>query len=97
MARKKAAPSQDEKPGKISANKLRQLLNKRSGHKTAFNLTDEDSPTRVTEWIPTGSLWLDWAICKGKKAGIGLKKVTELAGLPACVTPDTIIEVIIED
>jgi len=46
----------------------------------AYNLND-DNPTAVKEWIPTGSRWLDSIICRGRLTGIPIGKVTEIAGL----------------
>jgi len=69
-----------ESAGKVSIDQLRELLNKKSGREVAFDL-QEDNPTEVTEWISTGSRWLDSIICRGKLAGIPVGKVTELAGL----------------
>jgi recombination protein RecA len=66
--------------GKVSINQLRDLLNKKSGREVAFDL-QEENPTEVKDWIPTGSRWLDSIICRGKLAGIPVGKVTELAGL----------------
>ena len=59
---------------------MRKLINKKSGIEVAFNL-GEDNPTEVTEWIPTGSRWLDSIISRGKYAGIPVGKVSEIAGL----------------
>ena len=61
---------------------MRKLINKRAGMTVAHNL-NEENPTEVTDWIPTGSRWLDSIICKGKLAGIPVGKVTEIAGLEA--------------
>jgi recombination protein RecA len=69
-----------EQAGKVSVEHLRDLLNKKSGREVAFDL-QEDNPTEVNEWIPTGSRWLDSIICRGKLAGIPIGKVSELAGL----------------
>jgi RecA/RadA recombinase len=69
-----------ELAGKVSIDQLRDLLNKKSGREVAFDL-QEDNPTEVSEWIPTGSRWLDSIICRGKLAGIPVGKVSELAGL----------------
>lgn len=69
-----------ESTGKVSIDQLRDLLNKKSGREVAFDL-QEDNPTEVSEWIPTGSRWLDSIICRGKLAGIPVGKVSELAGL----------------
>lgn len=65
---------------KSGAQKLRELINKAAGEKVSFNL-EEENPTVVKDWIPTGSTVLDSIICAGKKAGVPLGKVTELAGL----------------
>ena len=59
---------------------LRSLINKTSGVNVAHNLK-EANPTEVTEWIPTGSRWLDSIVCRGQLAGIPVGKFTEIAGL----------------
>jgi len=74
------AKSKKQAPGKISAESLRKLINKSVGLNVAHNLK-EDNPTKVIEWIPTGSRWLDSIICKGQIAGIPVGKVVEVAGL----------------
>lgn len=80
MARK--STTQTTTNGKLSIIQLRDMINKKAGTEVAFNLID-DNPTNVTEWIPTGSRWLDSIICKGKLAGIPVGKVVEIAGLEA--------------
>ena len=50
--------------GKMSIDAMRQLINKQAGMSVAYNL-QEENPTEVTDWIPTGSRWLDSIICKG--------------------------------
>lgn len=69
-----------EKAGKIGVSHLRKLINKKAGFEVAPDLSC-GSPTEVTEWIPTGSRWLDSIICKGQLAGIPVGKITEIAGL----------------
>ena len=66
--------------GKMSIDDMRQMINKAAGMDVAHNL-EEENPTDVKEWIPTGSTWLDSIIKKGVKAGIPIGKVIELAGL----------------
>jgi len=66
--------------GKISIDGLRTLINKTSGLEVAHNL-NEENPTDVKEWIPTGSRWLDSIICRGRLGGIPVGKITEIAGL----------------
>lgn len=68
------------KAGKIDINAMKKFVNKKVGLDIAHDL-NEDNPTEVKEWIPTGSRWLDSIICRGKMAGIPVGKITELAGL----------------
>jgi recombination protein RecA len=75
MARKN-----ETKPGKLSIADMRNLVNKKYGQEVAHDLT-KDNPTEVTDWISTGSRWLDSIICRGKLAGIPVGKITEIAGL----------------
>ncbi len=67
------------KAGKLSINEMKSMLNKNAGMNVAFDLREEN-PSEVTEWIPTGSTWLDSIICRGRKAGIPVGRVTEIAG-----------------
>ena len=69
-----------EKAGKVSMNDLRKLINKKAGDNVAFSLR-ESNPSEVTDWIPTGSRWLDSIINRGKIAGIPVGKIVEIAGL----------------
>jgi recombination protein RecA len=71
-----------KKVGKLSIADMRKLINKKAGINVAHNL-NEDSPTIVKEWIPTGSRWLDSIICRGQLAGIPVGKIVEIAGLEA--------------
>lgn len=68
------------KVGTVSVGDLRSLINKASGMEVAYNL-NEENPTEVKEWIPTGSRWLDSIICRGRLAGIPVGKISEIAGL----------------
>ena len=71
-----------KKIGKISIADMRKLINKKAGMNVAHNL-NEDNPTLVKGWIPTGSPWLDSIICRGKLSGIPIGKSVEIAGLQA--------------
>jgi RecA/RadA recombinase len=82
--------------GKLSIAEIQKLINKQAAGTVSFNLKDDD-PASVVDWIPTGADWLDCIICKGKRAGIPVGRVSELAGESACVTEDTEIEVEISD
>tara|TARA_B100000035_G_scaffold234668_1_gene202938 strand:+ start:3142 stop:4275 length:1134 start_codon:yes stop_codon:yes gene_type:complete len=66
--------------GKMSMTDIRKLINKKAGRDVAHNL-QEENPTDVKQWIPTGSRWLDSIIATGKLAGIPVGKYTEIAGL----------------
>ena len=68
------------KAGKIDINAMKKFVNKQVGLNIAHDL-NQDNPTAVKEWIPTGSRWLDSIICRGEMAGIPVGKITELAGL----------------
>ena len=68
--------------GKLSMEEMRKLINKKAGMNVAHDL-NEENPTVVTQWIPTGSRWLDSIVCRGRYAGIPVGKVSEIAGLEA--------------
>jgi len=68
------------KAGKIDISSMKKFVNKKVGLDIAHDL-NQDNPTEVKEWIPTGSRWLDSIACRGKMAGIPVGKITELAGL----------------
>jgi len=72
--------SKKAKAGRVAMHDLIKMINKKAGRNVAHDLNGEN-PTEVKEWIPTGSLWLDSIICKGKKAGVPTGKITEIAGL----------------
>ena len=66
--------------GKLSKKDKLKLLNKLAGQDVAFDLS-ASNPTEVTDWIPTGSRWLDSIIKRGELGGIPVGKITEIAGL----------------
>lgn len=68
------------KTGKIDLKAMKRRINKSVGLEVAHDL-NEDNPTEVKQWIPTGSRWLDSIICRGKLAGVPVGKITEIAGL----------------
>jgi len=68
------------KTGKIDLKAMKKRINKSVGLDVAHDL-NEDNPTEVKEWIPTGSRWLDSITCRGKLAGIPVGKIIEIAGL----------------
>lgn len=77
----------------VDINKLIKAVEKKGFEKV---ITMEDRKGHeIPYWIPTGSLWLDCIICAGQVAGIPGGCITEIAGLPSCLTEDTEIEVIL--
>ncbi len=70
------------KKGALDISAIRGIINKKAGREVAHSLQD-NNPTEVNDWIPTGSRWLDSIICKGKLAGIPVGKISEIAGLEA--------------
>ena len=64
MARPKK--EEENKPGKISTEYLKEMINKKFGMNIAHNLSNED--ISVKQWIPTGSTLLNAIICRGKMA-----------------------------
>ncbi len=70
------------KKGSLDIASVRSIINKKAGREVAHSLQN-NNPTEVNEWIPTGSRWLDSIICKGKLAGIPVGKISEIAGLEA--------------
>jgi len=69
-----------KKLGRLNIDEMRNLVNKRAGIEVAYDLT-KDNPTKVKEWIPTGSRWLDSIVCRGHLGGIPVGKIVEIAGL----------------
>lgn len=78
-----AKSNKKAKLGRLSIAEMKTLINKKAGVEIAHSLSDENNPTEVKDWIPTGARWLDSIICRGKLAGIPVGKVTEIAGLEA--------------
>lgn len=56
----------------------------------------DNSMSEVTEWVSTGSTMLDLAISNKPNGGWPVGRITEVYGGEACVTEDTIVEVIIK-
>jgi RecA/RadA recombinase len=100
MAKKdKVAGSADVEVKMSAKEKLDQIkkdVNKKMGVNVAFT-SDDENPSEVKDWISTGSRLLDGIISQGRMAGIPVGKITELAGLESCLSPETIIEVIVLD
>ena len=67
----------------FSAELIKQL-NREAGDKIAFNLGDEDAPTNVRRWIPTGSKLLDYSIANRRSGGYPEGRIIEIQGPPSC-------------
>lgn len=65
--------------GKIDLEKMRNIVNKKAGLNVAVNLEDED-PSKVLEWVSTGSTWLDNIIAQGQVGGIPVGRISMIAG-----------------
>lgn len=61
------------------AENLKKKLNKKLTKEVAF-LIQEDSPSDVKQWIPTGCTELDIKISNDSKGGIPVGKITEISG-----------------
>ena len=83
--------SKKQKAGKLSIADMRKLINKKAGQSVAHDLQQEN-PTEVTEWIPTGSRWLNSIICRGKYAGIPVGKISSEVERLLRVTEESMYE-----
>jgi len=84
MAGKKMSEVKAEPQGapdlKTTVRTLRNSLNKDDDDKVTWDLTKDDSPTFVKNWISTGSTILDIVISNRRGGGIPVGKITELQG-----------------
>jgi len=85
--RKKASASTDENEALKSNDDftadLINSLNKDIGHKVAYNLASDQSPTHVKRWISTGSKQLDYIIANRKNGGLPEGRIIEIFGPPS--------------
>lgn len=86
MARR-VSETPDEAPKRLdqrqAARTVREALNKgagKDGDQVAWDLTKDDSPTHIRDWIPTGSTLLDYVISNRRDGGIPVGKITEIQG-----------------
>lgn len=76
---------------------LAENLNKQfKDYKVANFLDDNDAPANVNDWISTGSSILDLSISNRRDGGIPVGRITEITGLEACVTEDTLVDILID-
>ena len=57
----------------------------------------EETPTDLKDWVSTGCTTLDIALSNRPNGGYPFGRIIELIGWEACVTEDTIVEIIVED
>jgi RecA/RadA recombinase len=67
-------------PGKINVAEMRKLINKAAGYQVAYNLKDE-MPSDIKEFIPTSSTVLDYSLCRGRKGGIPIGRISVIASI----------------
>lgn len=80
----------EQKVQKIDFQKLVKTLSKNKDHEDAKLIKDlGDAPF----WLSTGDDILDLYISNRKHGGIPGGRITELSGLPGCVTEDTLVKV----
>jgi RecA/RadA recombinase len=72
------AKKEENTPKSISASEIKDLINKKTGNKNAYNLL-YDNPTEVVGWIPSGNRLFDSNICEGRRAGLPIGRITMYA------------------
>lgn len=65
---------------KSTVRTIRNTLNKDGEDMVSWDLTKDDSPTHVRDWISTGSTLLDYVISNRRNGGVPCGKITELQG-----------------
>lgn len=58
-------------------------LNKDQGHRVAYNLASDQSPTHVKRWISTGSTLLDYIVSNKRGGGLPEGRIVEIFGPPS--------------
>jgi len=84
MARKKV--NSDEVTSSVTEDFTSDLinsLNKDLGHRVAYNLASDTSPTHVKRWISTGSKGLDYIIANRRNGGLPEGRIVEVFGPPS--------------
>jgi RecA/RadA recombinase len=85
-----------EEKKQLSIDQLKKLINKKAGQTVVYDLSEEENPSEVEEFISTGCRVLDSIICRGKPGGIPQKRVSVLGGTESCLTEDTLVKVEID-
>ncbi len=82
MARAKEEPAVEAKipTNKATIRSIRSALNKDDADKVTWDLSKDDSPTYVKEFIPTGSTLLDYVMTNRRGGGVPVGKMTAIEG-----------------
>ncbi len=82
MAKQQKMSDVEAKPADVKSlvRTLRNSLNKDDDDKVTWDLTKDDSPTYIRDWVSTGSTILDIVISNKLGGGIPVGKITELQG-----------------
>lgn len=80
MSETEAGPDERVAESKVVIRSIRNSLNKDDGDKVTWDLTKDDSPTHVRDWISTGSTLLDYVVSNRRDGGVPCGKITELQG-----------------
>ncbi len=84
--RKKVAPEGDTTKANQNDDFTADLinsLNKDIGHRVAYNLASDQSPTHVKRWISTGSTQLDYIVSNRRNGGLPEGRIIEIFGPPS--------------
>jgi RecA/RadA recombinase len=84
--RKKVAPEGDTTKANQNDDFTAELinsLNKDIGHRVAYNLASDQSPTHVKRWISTGSKQLDYIVSNRRDGGLPEGRIIEIFGPPS--------------
>lgn len=83
MARKKVVSEEVNSATEDFTSDLINSLNKDLGHRVAYNLASDTSPTHVKRWISTGSKGLDYIIANRRNGGLPEGRIVEVFGPPS--------------
>jgi recombination protein RecA len=84
---KKSSSKHIESDANVERDELAILLQKelnksnKDGTKVSYFLDEDDNPAQVTEWVSTGSTFLDLAISNRPYGGLPVGRVSEFSGL----------------
>jgi len=84
MAKRKSQENKSDSSGAHDfASELITSLNKDFGHRVAYNLAYDQSPTHVKRWISTGSRMLDYIVSNRRNGGLPEGRIVEIFGPPS--------------